>query len=105
VEDDKTKPDAKTTAEDGNSYLFLSIFENPQEAMKAMRLFREYLSKKGRIAEGTSTQFGPDALFGVDPYQGKIVVAQKGPYLVGAIGFEQDKEGEHRLAELMKEIK
>ncbi len=105
VEDDKTKGDGKATAEDGNSYLFLSIFENPQEAMKAMRLFREYLSKKGRIAEKSSTQFVPDALAGVDPYQGKIVVAQKGPYLVGAIGFEQDKEGEHRLAELMKEIK
>ncbi len=105
VEQDKTKEDGKTAAEDENSYLFLSIFENPQEAVNAMRLFREYLSKKGRIAERSSTQFGPDAFGGVDPYQGKIIVAQKGPYLVGSIGFEQDKEGEHRLAELMKEIK
>ena len=104
-ENDKTTADAKTTAEDRNSHLFLSIFENPQEAVNAMRLFREYLSKKGRIAERSSTQFGPDALVGVDPYQGKIVVAQKGPCLVGAIGFEQDREGERRLAELMKEIK
>ncbi|MGO9119707.1 MAG: DUF6599 family protein [Desulfomonilaceae bacterium] len=104
-ENDKTTADAKTTAEDRNSHLFLSIFENPQEAMNAMRLFREYLSKKGKIAEGIPTQFGPDALVGVDPYQGKIVVAQKGPCLVGAVGFEQDREGERRLAELMKEIK
>jgi hypothetical protein len=31
-ENDKTTADAKTTAEDRNSCLFLSIFENPQEA-------------------------------------------------------------------------
>ena len=104
VENDKTGEDAKTMAEERISCLFLSIFENPQEAVNAMRLFREYLSKKGRI-EGTSTQFGPDALVGKDPHQGKIAVVQKGPYLVGATGFEQDREGEHRLAELMKEIK
>ena len=62
MEDDKTKADEKATEEDRNSYLFLSIFENPQEAVNAMRLFRDYLSKKGRIAERSSTQFGPDAL-------------------------------------------
>jgi hypothetical protein len=64
--------------------------------MNALRLFREHLSKKGRVAEGISTPFGPDALTGVDPYQGKTIVVRKGPYLVGAIGFEQEKEGERR---------
>ena len=61
--------------------------------------------RKEQLTEGISTQFGPDVLTGVDPYQGKIIVAQKGPYLVGAVGFEQDKDGEQRLAELMKEVK
>ena len=105
LENDETKTDAKTSLEGRDFQLFLSIFENPQEAMNALRLFREHLSKKGRVAEGISTQFGPDALTGVDPYQGKTIVAHKGPYLVGAVGFEQEKDGEQRLAELMREVK
>jgi len=67
--------------------------------------FTEHLSKKGSVAEGISTQFGHDAFAGVDPYQGKTIVAHKGPYLVGAVGFEKDQDGEQRLAELMKEVK
>ncbi|MCX5874624.1 MAG: hypothetical protein NTY51_15545 [Deltaproteobacteria bacterium] len=105
VEKDETKTDAKTMSEGRDFHLFLSIFENSQEAMNALRLLREHLFKKGRVAEGISTQFGPDALTGVDPYQGKTIVAHKGPYLVGAVGFEQDKDGEQRLAELMNEVK
>lgn len=105
VEKDETKTDAKTMSEGRDFHLFLSIFENSQEAMNALRLLREHLFKKGRVAEGISTQFGPDALTGVDPYQGKTIVAHKGPYLVGAVGFEHDKDGEQRLAELMNEVK
>ena len=105
VEKDEKKTDAKTVSEDQEFHLFLSIFENSQEAMNALRLFRENLSKKGKVTKGISTQFGPDALTGVDPYQGKIIVAQKGPYLVGAVGFEQDKDGEQRLAELINVVK
>jgi len=105
VEKDETKTDAKTMSEGRDFQLFLSIFENSQKAMNALRLFREHLSKKGSVAEGISTQFGPDALTGVDPYQGKAIIAHKGPYLVGAVGFEQDKDGEQRLAELMNELK
>jgi len=97
--------ETKTTSEDRDFRLFLSIFENSQEATNAMRLFREHLSKKGSVAEGISTQFGHDAFAGVDPYQGKTIVAHKGPYLVGAVGFEKDQDGEQRLAELMKEVK
>jgi hypothetical protein len=105
VENHETKTDAKSMSEDQDSRLFLSIFENSQEATNALRLFREQLSKKGRVSEGILTQFGPDALSGVDPYQGKVIVAKKGAYLVGAVGFEQDKDGEQRLAELLNEVK
>ncbi len=105
MEADKPPADPKPEAEDRIFSLFFSIFENPQEALKTMGLFKEYLSKKGKIAEGSSMQFGPNALAGADPYQGKIVIAQKGPYLVGAVGFEKEKEAEARLAELMKELK
>jgi hypothetical protein len=105
VKKDETKTDTKTISEDREFSLFLSIFENSQDALNAMKLFREHLSEKGRMTEGISRQFGPDVLTGVDPYQGKIIVAHKGPYLVGAVGFEQDSDGEQRLAELMKEVK
>ncbi len=105
VEKDGTKTDAKTMSEDRDFHLFLSIFDNSQEAVNALRLFREHLSKKGRVSEGISAQFGLDALTGVDPYQGKTIIVHKGSYLVGVIGFEQDKEGEQRLAELMNEVK
>ena len=105
AEKDKKKTDSKTVSEDQEFHLFLSIFDNSQEAMDAMRVFRENLSRKGRVTEGISAEFGPDALTGVDPYQGKIIVAQKGPYLVGAVGFEQDRDGEQRLAELINIVK
>jgi hypothetical protein len=105
VEKDETSTDPKTMSEGRDFHLFLSIFENSQEAMNALKLFREHLSKKGRLGQGISTRFGPGALSGVDPYQGKTIIAHKGPYLVGAIGFQQDNNAEQRLAELMNEVK
>jgi hypothetical protein len=105
VENNGKKNDAKTDSEGRDLHLLLYIFDTSQEAVDALKLLRENLSKKGKPETGAANQFGPDALIGTDPYQGKSVVVQKGPYLVGAIGFEQDKEGERRLAELMKEIK
>ncbi len=73
--------------------------------MNALRVFRENLSRKGKVTKGISVEFGPDALTGTDPYQGKIIVVQTGPYLVGAVGFEQDRDGEQRLAELINIVK
>ncbi len=105
VKKNETKADAKPISEDREFSLFLSIFENSQDASNAMRLFGEHLSEKGRIAGGISTQFGPDVLTGMDPYQGKIIVARKGRHLVGAVGFEQDSDVEQLLGELMKDLK
>ncbi len=102
---DQTKTDGKTASEDREFNLFLSIFENSEDALKAIRLYSEHLSKKGKLREKVPTQFGPDALVGMDPYQGKTIVAHKGHYLLGAVGFEQDSDGEQRLAELMKQVK
>ena len=104
VEKDETKTDPKTTGDGRDFHLFLSIFENSQEAINALKLFKEHLSKKGKVVEGISTQFGADSLTGVDHYQGKTIMAHKGPYLVGAVGFEHDKNGEQRLVELINEV-
>jgi len=105
LENDGKKNEAKTDSEDKESHLFVSIFDNSQEAANALKLFRENLSKKGKLETGATIRFGPDAVIGMDPYQGKTIVVQKGPCLAGAIGFEQDNEAERRLDDLMKEIK
>ncbi len=73
--------------------------------MNALRLFKESLAKKESVSGDISTRFGPDAVTGKDPYQGKTIVTQRGPYLVGVVGFENDREAEERLAELVNEIR
>jgi hypothetical protein len=87
------------------SHLFLVIFKNSQEALNALEVYRGELSKEGKIFWGILPQFGYDVLKGEDPYQGKIIVLQKGFYLLGAVGFEKEEEAENRLAEFMKNVK
>ena len=86
-------------------HLFLAIFKDPQQAMSALKVYKEDLSKKGRVLSGGLIQLGARALKGEDPYQGKVMVLQKGFYLLGAVGFEKEEDGENRLAEFMKNIK
>jgi len=105
VKKDQTKTDGKTASDDREFNLFFSIFDNSEDALNAIRLYSEHLSNKGKLTEKVPTQLGPDTLIGMDPYQGKTIVAHKGHYVLGAVGFEQDSEGEQRLAELMKEVK
>ena len=90
---------------DKEYHLFLAIFRDSQEAMNALKLYRNELSKKGKIHSGISTQLGHEALKGEDPYQGEIIVLQKGFYLLGIAGFEREKEAEDRLVEFIKNVK
>jgi hypothetical protein len=85
--------------------LFLAIFQNSQKANSALKDFREALSKKGKVFSGSFVEFETGALKGEDPYQGKILVAQKGSYLLGIVGFEKEEDGENRLAEFLKKVK
>jgi hypothetical protein len=85
--------------------LFLAIFKDSQETTNALKAYKGDLSKKGNVLSGGLIQFGTRALHGEDPYQGKVIVLQKGLYLVGAIGFENEKYIEDRLAEFLKKIK
>jgi hypothetical protein len=81
--------------------LFLAIFEDSQKASNALEGFKDDLTKKGKVSsiETSST------LKGEDPYQGKVMVVQKGFYLVGVVGFEKEEEGENLLTEFMREVK
>jgi hypothetical protein len=86
-------------------HLFLAIFRNSQEAMHSLEQYFEDLSRTGSAQIGTSTQLGPKTFTGTDPYQGKVIVAQKGPFLAGAVGFEKEGQGENKLLELITKIK
>ncbi len=85
--------------------LFLAIFPNSQKASNALKAFKDDLSKKGKVSSGRFIEFETRALKGEDPYQGRVMVAQKGSYLVGIVGFEKEEGGENRLAEFMRQVK
>jgi hypothetical protein len=97
------KDDSETASRD--CYIFVAIFNNSQESMRSLKLYHEDLSRKGACRMATSVEFGPNTLTGEDPYHGKVIIAHKGPYLAGAVGFEKEKHGENQLSQLIKEIK
>jgi hypothetical protein len=85
--------------------LFLAIFTDSQEATSALKVYKDDLSKKGKVSSGSVVEFKTSTLRGEDPYQGKVFVLQKGVYLLGAVGFEKEKEGESRLKEFIEKVK
>jgi hypothetical protein len=96
---------AEVKAEGKTLKLFLAIFQNSQKAIDALRDFKDELSKKGKVSSGSIIEFETRALKGEDPYQGKVIVLQKGFYLLGVVGFEKEEDGENRLAEFTREVK
>jgi hypothetical protein len=95
----------KTRIEGKECHLFLAVFKDAQEAANALKVYKDDLSKKGKVSPESLIQIGTSALKGEDPYQGKVIVLQKGFYLLGAVGFEKEEVGENRLAEFMKNVK
>jgi hypothetical protein len=95
----KLKPEGK------EFHLFLAIFKNSQEAMSALKAYRDDLSKKGKSSLGSLIQFGTRALKGEDPYHGRVIVLQKGFYLLSVVGFEKEKYAENLLTEFMRNIR
>jgi len=102
---DKVKAEGKANGEAKEFRLFLAVFENPQDATNALRTYKDYLFKRGKIHPNPPIGFGPHSFSAEDPYQGQITVTQKGIYLLGAIGFKEAKDGEDRLSEIWKEAK
>jgi hypothetical protein len=86
-------------------HLFLAIFKDSQEAMNALKFYKDDLSKKGKVSSESLIQVGNSALKGEDPYQGKVIVLQKGFYLLGVAGFEKEEGGENRLKEFIEKVK
>lgn len=101
---DKGKPKRESSPGRADSTLFLAIFDNPEEAERALKLFREDVSKRGGGSAQNNTQTGFDAVKGADAYQGEVIIVQKGRYLAGAAGFPQEKEADKLLTEFVKRI-
>ena len=93
----KAETDEKDEAKE--SKLFIAVFKNSQEAINALNHFRDNLAKKGKVY-----QFESNTLREEDDGRGEVLVAQRGAYLLGAIGFGE-KETKIRMAELMKNVK
>jgi hypothetical protein len=100
-----TEDGTKARAENKEFKLFLSIHKDSQEAMGALKVYKEDLSKKGNVFSGSIIGSKALAVRGEDPYQGKVLVLQKGVYLLGMVGFEKEEEGENLLAEFVKKVK
>jgi hypothetical protein len=100
-----TEDGTKARTENKEFKLFLSIHKDSQEAMGALKAYKEDLSKKGNVFSGSIIEFEALAVRGEDPYQGKVLVVQKGVYLLGMVGFEKEEEGENLLAEFVKKVK
>ena len=101
----KVEAKAETGKEQKEFYLFLAIFKNGEETKSAFISYREYLAKKGKVRVKIPADFGPHALAGEDPYKGRILVVQKGVYLIGIAGFEREQEARDCLAEAIKNVK
>lgn len=99
------KVEVKDKAGDKEFKLFLAIFKDAQEATRGLKLYQEDLFKKGKVSSENLIQLGTNALKGEDPYQGKVMVLQKGFYLLGGVGFEKEEDVVNRLAEFIKNIK
>jgi hypothetical protein len=95
----------KARTEDKEVQLFIAIFKDSREAMSALKVYKDDLSKKGKVSSGSIIEFETRALKGEDPYQGKVIVLQKGFYLLGVVGFKKEEDGENRLAEFVKKVK
>ncbi len=107
IEKDEDKVEAKDRPMNGDKefHLFLAIFKNSQDALGALRIYKDDLTRKGKVNSDTPIGFGPHSFRAEDPYQGEIIVVQKGFYLLGVVGFEREKYAENLLKEFMKDIR
>lgn len=85
--------------------LFLAVFKKPQDGQRAFDAFKDYLTQKGKGTPRVTPEFGSKTLRGDSPYQGQIVVLQKGSYLVGGMGPQFGEKEEGRLAELVNNVR
>jgi hypothetical protein len=100
-----TKGETKGRTEEKEFKLFIAIYKDSQEAISALKAYKEDLSKKGNVFSGGIIELKTLAIRGEDPYQGKVLVLQKGVYLLGMVDFEKEDESEKVLFEFARNVK
>jgi len=100
---DKIEDRDKGDVEGKEFKAFLAIFKDSQGATNSLKVYKDDLIKKGKVSSVHQSETG--VLKGEDPYHGKVIVLQKGFYLLGAVGFEKEEDAENRLAEFIKNVK
>jgi len=85
--------------------LFIAMYKNAKESGHALKAYKDYLSKKGKVDLSSPTWSGDATIKGEDPYKGRMICIQKDSHLLGAVGFETLEAGEDRLKELMMNIR
>jgi hypothetical protein len=101
---ERAEANNKLKGKDREFRLFLAIFNNSQDSEDALKTYRDSLSKRGKIDSTTPAQFGSNGLKGEDPNRGKVIIVQKGFYLVGITGFDSAGHTEKLLEEFVKNI-
>ena len=99
------KTEDKAEAKGKEFKLFMAIYEDSHEALSALNAYKEDLSKKGNVISGGIIELKTLAARGDDPYQGKVFFVQKGVYLLGMLGFEEEVEAENLFFEFVKNVK
>ena len=106
--EDREKGASKTESEDraeGKEYqLFLAVFKSAQDAQASLKRYREEFEKRGSLGSSAVLPAGLDGFSGEDPHKGRTSVVQKGPYLVGMIGFGSEKTVERSWSDLIKKV-
>ena len=94
----------ESNAERYDANLFLAILDSDKEAEDALKSFQEALTKGVSEQKASGSATGFDMLKGDDPYQGKLIIVQKGKYLAIAAGFEKDSAAQRLLDKLINNI-
>jgi hypothetical protein len=82
---------------------FIAFFSSPEEAVKALNLYKNYLKKSGETWE-VLKGFGENSFTGQEPYHKTILVAQQGGFVAGVAHLSSAQKGEALLKRILNTL-
>jgi hypothetical protein len=82
---------------------FIAFFPSPDQAVKALNQYKNYIDKSGEKWE-IRKDFGDNSFTAREPYHKTILVAQQGPFVVGVADLSQVQKGEALLKKILSTI-
>ena len=82
---------------------FIAFFPSPDQAVKALNQYKNYIDKSGEKWE-TRKDFGENSFTAQEPYHKTILVAQQGPFVVGIADLPRVQKGEALLKRILNRI-